>query len=620
MTTETQHTKTITTAQLVERLSRFDGPPEQFLRALLTVQCRLVAAAAAGVVRPGEDGQPQILALWPEQNATAAPEWMTALRDSIINVLADGQTCSVPLRRPDDLYGTPASRHAILLSLKSDNRIRGVAAFMIDSRDPLVINTCRERLELTAPLLSLYEMQLTLQKRQIQMQQLASSLETTAAVNEHDRFTAAAMALVNDLAVRWRCQRAAIGILRGRYVRLRALSHTEKFSRKMQLIGDIESAMEECLDQDLEILTPPQAEARYVYRSADVLNKQHGPACILSMPLRNKGECVGVLTLQRASDQPFTPAEVQTLRLTADLAWPHVYQLSEHDRWFGAKLAGSSRKAMAAMVGPKHTWIKAIAIGVLALAIYAFAGKGEWQAEAPFLVTVDSMRSVHAPFKGILKDANLRLGDEIAKGGILARLDDRDLQYQLDDARAQVERYNKEADQAESDKKLADAQIARARARQAEAQAKLLDYRIEQSVIRSPVRGIIVSGDLRQVRGSPVEQGNVLFEIAPLEDIRGEVLVDERDIDPVREDNMRGELATLGDPGRRIGFTVEHVDPVASVENGANVFKVRVRLDAVPEGLKLRQTGVARINLGEKPHYWLWTHRATEWVRMKLWW
>ena len=69
------------------------------------------------------------------------------------------------------------------------------------------------------------------------------------------------MAFCNEIAAQWQCERVSLGFLKGRYVQLKAMSHTEDFSRKMKVVQDIESAMEECLDQDTEILVPAPKES-----------------------------------------------------------------------------------------------------------------------------------------------------------------------------------------------------------------------------------------------------------------------------------------------------------------------------------------------------------------------
>jgi len=144
-------------------------------------------------------------------------------------------------------------------------------------------------------------------------------METLSAVNRQNRFISTAMALCNEVASQWQCERVSIGFLKGRYVQLRAMSHTEDFSRKMKIVQDIESAMEECLDQDCEVLYPPALigktpeqisssknepisagqEVTYISRAAGELSRRHGPLAVLSLPLRQDGEVRAVLTLER---------------------------------------------------------------------------------------------------------------------------------------------------------------------------------------------------------------------------------------------------------------------------------------------------------------------------------
>ena len=52
---------------------------------------------------------------------------------------------------------------------------------------------------------------------------------------------------------------------------------------------------------------------------------------------------------------------------------------------------------------------------------------------------------------------------------------------------------------------------------QAEAQLALAEEKLARATLVAPFDGIVVSGDLSQQLGTPVEQGKLLFEIAPLE-------------------------------------------------------------------------------------------------------
>src|SRR3954470_17275116 len=138
----------------------------------------------------------------------------------------------------------------------------------------------------------LQQLQAELTRRGFELDRLKAAFETLSAANSPAHFMAAAMALCNELASRWKAERVGIGFLRGRYVRLRALSHTEKITRNMQIVQDIESAMEECLDQDLEVMIPPPKDASFVYRFTEVLASRHGPNAVISLPLRRERKAV----------------------------------------------------------------------------------------------------------------------------------------------------------------------------------------------------------------------------------------------------------------------------------------------------------------------------------------
>ncbi|MEI8197035.1 MAG: hypothetical protein WCI73_14140, partial [Phycisphaerae bacterium] len=114
---------------------------------------------------------------------------------------------------------------------------------------------------------TLTTMQNELARRIADLERLRVAIETLSQVNDPDRFTAAAMSLCNQLAARWKAERTSLGFLKGRYVRLVALSHTEKFTRQMRLVQDLEATMEECLDQDVEIVHPATADVGFVSRA-----------------------------------------------------------------------------------------------------------------------------------------------------------------------------------------------------------------------------------------------------------------------------------------------------------------------------------------------------------------
>ena len=88
---------------------------------------------------------------------------------------------------------------------------------------------------------------------------------------------------------------------------------------------------------------------------------------------------------------------------------------------------------------------------------------------------------------------------------------------------------------------------------QADAQVALIEKQLSRVQVAAPFDAVVVSGDLSQSLGVPVERGDVLFELAPLRGYRVILEVEERDIgqlqvglqrlahDPARGGRLRAE-------------------------------------------------------------------------------
>ena len=84
---------------------------------------------------------------------------------------------------------------------------------------------------------------------------------------------------------------------------------------------------------------------------------------------------------------------------------------------------------------------------------------------------------------------------------------------------------------------------------QVEAMLSLVTDKLARATLLAPFDGIVVSGDLHQLLGTPVELGKVLFQIAPLDAYRVILQVEERDIAHLKV-GQQGELTLSGIPTR----------------------------------------------------------------------
>src|SRR5690606_22202757 len=91
-------------AELIDELSRFDGPPEQFLLNMLIGQCHIARASSGAILRLSQGG-PEILALYPALSGREpTPVWLSFACDMTARVCKQAMTLVTPLRVPDQLY------------------------------------------------------------------------------------------------------------------------------------------------------------------------------------------------------------------------------------------------------------------------------------------------------------------------------------------------------------------------------------------------------------------------------------------------------------------------------------------------------------------------------------
>jgi GAF domain-containing protein/biotin carboxyl carrier protein len=606
--------------ELIEQFHRSDGDPGQFLLNLLKAQCLLGGAESGAILRMDRESSVQVLALYPQpEEGMPAPDWLTKSAGFGRQALSSNTVILKTLSKPNQSDDQPAGTHLLMIPMTIAEMGKTVAAFLVTTNDNALLDTSSQRLQVSVGLLSYTQTSPLQQNWRQNCLRLQKSLETLSAINQQKKFVSAAMAFCNEIAAQWQCERVSLGFLKGRYVQLKAMSHTEDFSRKMKVVQDIESAMEECLDQDTEILSPAPIESAYITRAAEKLASRYGPLAILSLPLRLDGKALAVVTLERPAEKIFSHDEIETVRLACELCTARLANLYEYNRWIGATLAAKSRNLIAAFVGHKHTWIKLTAILCCAAILFLIFGKGQYRAEAPFDLEATVQQVIPAPFDGYLKTVNVEVSDPIEAGTtILGELDTAELDLKLATAKAEKAGSLKEAAAYLRDGETAKNQIALAKADQVDAQIKLLQYQINQASLISPISGVVVKGDLKRQIGAPVKVGDILFEVCPLEALRAELLVPEDEIFDIKT-GQEGFLATASYPGQRIKFVVERISPIAEVVNERNVFKVRVKLLKTYDWMRPGMEGVAKVSIGKRRYAWIWSRKIVNWIRMKLW-
>jgi len=594
--------------------------PGTFLNRLLADQCRQAKADSAVILRPGPDGRPELLAAHPfPGNNGSALNWVSKAEKPFQKVMATGRTVVVRQGRSSD-DESRAQGYLMVVPIGTPERMRAAAAFRIQTASRGQLALCQARLEPTALLLDRHELQLTANGHMAANNRLRKVLEVLDAVNRPARFLEAAMVLCNELATWLGCSRVSLGFLQGRCVHVKAMSHSDTFSRRMQVVQSIETVMEECLDQDLEVLHPAADTAMVASRCAAEHAERHGPTAVLSVPVRHDGAPTAAVTLERPLNTPFDRMEeIEAVRLICDLCAPRLSDLGRQDRWLGARLMEELRRLAGRLIGHEHTGVKLIALATgIALMLLATMN-GAYRIDAPFTLKAQHRQVVAAPFDTFSKTVRVEPGDRVQDGQtVLGTLDTVELRLQLAALMAEQLGYRKQMTAAMRDQKTAEAHIAEAQIQEVEARIGLIQSRIDQARLVAPIDGWVVSEDRKQKIGAPVETGEILFEIAGIDSLRAELYVPETAITDLSV-GQEGLLAAVGHPDQKVALVIERIYPIAEVIDNRNVFRVRARILEQPEWMRPGMEGEAKISAGRKTWLWLATHRLVDWVRMKLW-
>lgn len=580
---------------------------EQFLESWLAIQCRQIGSEVQGVLLVSEvpDAGPyQPVASWPLRSRPN-PEMVAAAEQSVKTragvILGEGAETRIvaqPLIVFDQLYGVVVVSLQIgdMATAAVFRRLQWGAGWIeviLRREQDLKDGELRERVSLAFDML--------------------------ATVLERPKFDEACNALVTDLARRLDCERVSIGFARRRRHKVKALSHSSGFGKRSNLVRDISGAMDEAADQRAVILWPEPDDWEFrVSRAHEELAQNYGAGAVLTVPLQAEGEIVGAIVFERPKGASFDVSDIEVCDAVASVVGPVLMDRKANDRVLPAKVLDSTVHALARLLGPSHFGTKLVTLALAAVVGFFWFARTDYSVSSPAMVEGTIQRTIVAPFAGYLAAQYASAGDVVESGEILAALDDKDLA--LDRLRLITGRQQRmsELDRALAARELAEVNIIRSQIDQTNAQLALIDEQLARTRIRAPFDGYVLEGDLSQTIGASLERGETLFRIAPLNEFRLVLQIDERDIQEI-SDGQTGTLRVSAMPETPLDYTVNRITPLAQQSDGRNWFRVEATLETDAPDLRPGMEGVARTDIDERLLITALTARLVDWGRLFLW-
>lgn len=515
--------------------------------------------------------------------------------------------------------GTETSQ--LCYPVQVDGQIIALIAIKIAASNEKTLEDSMRQLRWNSSWLELFTRRRRGGAESFQQDELVLLLSIVASALEHGSFQGASMSAVNELATALGCTRVSLGTNAQGFCAVQAVSGTSDFSAKVQLLQAVGRAMDEAVDQQASLVHPNFDKASVLLNKAQqaLAGVEEGLGhAVCTLPLPGAGHYFGAITFEWPQDYEFVESQLEQLELIVAVLGPILADKRRAERSWWQLAVETLRNQTVALFGPRHYLRKSFAVVGLLVLLFFSVYHTQYQVTADARLETTVLQAIVAPVDGFIESADVRAGDLITKGQALYQLDDRDLtleQLRWSSEALQLERQMRDAVALRQPAKV---RVLEAQLAQTRAQLALATEQLSRMRATAPFDGVVISGDLSQSLGAPVNRGDILFEIAPLDSYRVALMVDEQDIGSVAV-GQEGQVVMRSGSESGLGLLVERVVPLAEPWDGKNVFRVECRLQDVPQYLRPGMEGVGKIDAGQRRLIWIWTHKFTRWLRLSLW-
>jgi hypothetical protein len=475
--------------------------------------------------------------------------------------------------------------------------------------EPLADQAFTAALELAAVHIVLWRLRSDLTVRGSEADSAATLADLSGRLASSDDLAMGCYRLVNEFQRHLGCEQVVLGLCRGakQTCRVAAISGVSRIDQRSERLRALEAVLDEALVRDeLTTWPPTDASDRHAMLAHKRLAESVAVGCVISCPIRDEQGTVQGAWLFLGDEGPLVKSP-QTTRLILAAATPVGSCLALLRRaeqgWLGKKLS-SVREAL------RKKWSRVVLVGIALLVAAMFI-------PLPYRLKCDCelqpviRRYVAAPFDATLERSHVEPGDLVSREQLLAQIDGREIRWELAGVDAEKTRASKERDGHLATQEFGSAQVAAYEMERLDLKVKLLEHRGENVEIRSPLDGIVISGDLKKAEGVPLTVGQTLFEIAPLDRMIVEIAVPEEDVRHVRT-GQTVDIVLDAFPRERFQGSLARIHPRSEVKETEHVFIAEFELENPLQLLRPGMGGSAKITTDRHPLVWNLFHKPWE--------
>ena len=556
----------------------------------------------------GEFDTPQLLA-----DSEDDPLWPIVelqVREMLARVARTHHVCSSPIQTSphSTLVAAPISKQ---INKKPDNEIDSVLIGCFSSKTESIL-----RLQwltgIAAEAISRWHQIQSLKSEENKSRYLADSIGLIHALDQTQSVSEAVVILANHLRRLCNAEQVSICLTGPKnVVSLKAISDVEQIDLNADSNKTILHACRQTARHNGETCYPNKENTGSIEQlSLQKYCKANGAEACLCIPLiTGENQKLGVVLLacsrEKLENHHYRTYCSKLVQMTSS----HVDVVIRANRSTrdivsaGLKKLSNSSKT--------HAFILAASI-LIAVMLIPFTYKVNCECELQPVLR----RFIAAPHDSILEKTHVKSGDTITADQLIASLDGRKLRIELSGLRADYDGAKKRRESALALGNIAESQIALSEMTRFLSKIDILKQQLTQLEVRSPINGLVLTGDLDKAEGAPLEMGQTLFEIAPLNEMVAEIKIPESEIQYVHP-KMPVIFKLNAFPLKSWTGKIEHIHPCTEIVANQSVFIAKVRIPNIDNQFRPGMQGSAKIETHKAPLGWNLFHRG--WESLRYW-
>ncbi len=430
-------------------------------------------------------------------------------------------------------------------------------------------------------------------------------------------------AVVNEPATVIPYERAAIALEERGRLQIRAVTGAVKINPQDPDIVRLQSLLEwASLSSDPILVNQPgdevENEREETRAKFQAYFAQTGMRGFHSLPLADDDGRVGILSFESSNPDFLNTAHLEMIKVLAGQATVALRNASLYREVpfidLLEPILARKRKFLALKKSRRMVVIAATALAFIFLAAFPLP----LRVDGPAMVAPAHSARVQPEVAGVIQSVNVREGEAVPQGTVLAKLDDWQYRVELAAAQARYETAVSQMNRALASNDGTEAGIQRVQADYWGAEVGRARERLDKTLLRAPIDGLVATAHIEDFVGRRLSPGDTFADVVDTSHASVDVAVDEMDVALLRT-GEQSAVKLEGLPTRTFRAAVTVVSPKAELRGDQRFFYARILLANNDGAIRPGMQGRSKISTGWRPVGWVIFRRPGMWLWSKVW-